>query len=282
MIIRDGSGASAGLVSKDLASRIGIAAVGIPLLICVFWFGGIPLLIFLGLVSALGTWEYGRILKGRELFSSLPDILLSLFIFLCVARPEFLPSSPLWQILILVLLILPRAFIQDNAPFVLSGWKTYLVTVLGWIYIGVLPGLLYRLGAEFLDLKLVLALLILIWITDSAAYFIGLKFGRKRGIFPVSPNKSLEGFIAGVTAPFVVCAILVLSRTVWSTRQLLLLALCAGVFGQLGDLLESKLKRLGGVKDSSNVIPGHGGVLDRFDSLLIAGPVLYFLLKIIP
>jgi len=124
--------------------------------------------------------------------------------------------------------------------------------------------------------RLLFVLILLIWLTDTVAYFVGSKWGRRRGIFSVSPNKSLEGFVAGALAPFIVMIILSVTGLYDQDLPVLLLtAFAAGIVGQLGDLAESMLKRSCSVKDSSHLIPGHGGVLDRADSVILAGSFLY-------
>jgi phosphatidate cytidylyltransferase len=108
-----------------------------------------------------------------------------------------------------------------------------------------------------------------------------VKFGKRRNIVAVSPRKSLAGFIAGGLAPWVILLILYLVKfDVLPIGELALIAIAAGIFGQIGDLVESMLKRFCGVKDSSNLIPGHGGILDRSDSILLAGSFLFCALKI--
>lgn len=102
--------------------------------------------------------------------------------------------------------------------------------------------------------------------------------GKHRNIFAVSPKKSLEGFLAGILFAFIGAYVLYLCfRGVVDLKLLYLGAVAAGLFGQFGDLAESLLKRDIGVKDSSNIIPGHGGMLDRFDSFIVAAPVFYAL-----
>jgi phosphatidate cytidylyltransferase len=122
----------------------------------------------------------------------------------------------------------------------------------------------------------VISILACIWICDTAAQFVGLKYGKHK-LFPrVSPNKSWEGAVSGFLAA-IGAALLAryLILPFFSVGESVVIGFVVGVFGQLGDLAESLLKRDAGVKDSSAIIPGHGGVLDRFDSLLFVSPILY-------
>ena len=136
---------------------------------------------------------------------------------------------------------------------------------------------------------LMLALFILLWVNDSGAYIVGSLMAKRKGgnhkMFPrVSPAKSWEGLIGGFV--FDLIAGYVFFRIGWmgdmTLSNSLLFALAGGVFGTLGDLMESLFKRTLGVKDSGKFMPGHGGVLDRFDSLLLAVPVTYFFFVYLP
>ena len=136
---------------------------------------------------------------------------------------------------------------------------------------------------------LMLALFILLWVNDSGAYIVGSLMAKRKGgnhkMFPrVSPAKSWEGLIGGFV--FDLIAGYVFFRIGWmgdmTLMNSLLFALAGGVFGTLGDLMESLFKRTLGVKDSGKFMPGHGGVLDRFDSLLLAVPVMYFIFVYLP
>jgi len=115
-----------------------------------------------------------------------------------------------------------------------------------------------------------------IWVCDSAAYFAGRAFGRKKLMVRVSPNKTWEGAVAGFIAA---TATLILAREFWlpylSMWHAVATGCIIGLFGQCGDLAESLLKRDAGIKDSSTLIPGHGGMLDRFDSLMFVSPILF-------
>jgi len=136
---------------------------------------------------------------------------------------------------------------------------------------------------------IMLALVVMIWINDSGAYIIGSLMGKRQGgnhkMFPrVSPNKSWEGLIGGVVVALIGGVVLYYAGWFeavcgWhALRFAIVMAALVSVFGTLGDLMESLLKRTIGVKDSGNIMPGHGGALDRFDSLLLASPVVYLLL----
>ncbi len=269
-------------MKSDLLQRIGVAIVGIPLILYICYTGGFLLFILLGLISIIGMWEYNSMLVKTSPFIRLLDVLISFVVFIITTNifgndlVELVATGLLFSLLIIKFII--RVALYTNP----EESKIYLRPFWGWFYTGFLPGLIYRLGSQYSKQQYLLILVVLIWITDSAAYFIGMKFGKHRGIFKVSPKKSLEGFLAGLIMPFLAVVIINKYLAMNDIKNLLILAFCAGVIGQLGDLLESKLKRTAGVKDSSNFIPGHGGVLDRFDSLLLAAPVFWIILKLIP
>mgnify|MGYP006338268449 FL=1 len=149
-------------------------------------------------------------------------------------------------------------------------------------------------GIALYNKWLLFALFILLWINDSGAYIVGSLMAKRKGgnhkMFPrVSPAKSWEGLIGGFVFDLIAGYVFYLvgwttniGLTAYPLLDSLLFALAVGVFGTLGDLMESLMKRTIGVKDSGKFMPGHGGVLDRFDSLLLAVPVVYFLFVYLP
>ena len=149
--------------------------------------------------------------------------------------------------------------------------------LLGFGYIAL--GLLSFFGTRVLGGTL--WLLLIVWATDIAAYEVGRRIGRTKLAPTISPNKTVEGFIAGLLGGLLIGLIYGLCFMKAGFVASLLIPLFISLLGQLGDLLESKVKRLAGVKDSGRLFPGHGGVLDRFDSLLLTSPFMYLLLLII-
>ena len=122
----------------------------------------------------------------------------------------------------------------------------------------------------------------MIWVNDSFAYIVGKSFGKQKLFYRISPHKTVEGFLGGLF--FCCISASIVSRYIddtLSTPNWLIIAIIVSVFGTLGDLIESKLKRESNVKDSGKIMPGHGGILDRLDSVIFASPYIYLFLKLI-
>ena len=134
----------------------------------------------------------------------------------------------------------------------------------------------------FYDPSIILGCFILIWVNDSFAYVVGKKFGKQKLFYSISPHKTVEGFLGGLL--FCCISASIVSRYIddtLSTSNWLIIAIIVSIFGTLGDLIESKLKRESNVKDSGKIMPGHGGILDRLDSIIFASPYIYLFLKLI-
>ena len=177
-----------------------------------------------------------------------------------------------------------RAYDGYSAPV---GFSHVLVCLFGGIIIPLALSALVELRCLEHGKYLVLIAVLLTFVTDAGAYFAGVFLGRHRGITKVSPNKSLEGYIGGFISGllFAVLYGLIASRVAGKSVNLFPLALC-GLFGALatevGDLAFSFIKRQYGVKDYGHLLPGHGGMLDRFDSMVFCGPVVLFIVRCLP
>lgn len=163
-------------------------------------------------------------------------------------------------------------------------------TITGIVYIGLFGALLtavrQRVGLTNVFHQdreaglFIIAILATIWICDSAAYFVGMSMGKHKMSKFVSPNKTWEGAIAGFVFAVATAAAARYIALPWlNLRVALGMGIVVGIFGQAGDFVESMFKRDAGAKDSSSIIPGHGGILDRFDSLLFSAPLIYLMLK---
>ena len=171
-------------------------------------------------------------------------------------------------------------------PAIQAPLATFAATITGAIYPTLFLTFMVKLrlesGAAFGDREgfwLTLAVLVLIWATDTFAYYTGKSIGRHALAPSVSPKKTWEGSIGGALGAFAVAVglkLTVLAFLPWV--HLVVVAVICGVVSQLGDLAESKMKRAVGVKDSGTILPGHGGLLDRFDALILAAPLVYLYL----
>ena len=216
---------------------------------------------------------------------------------LCVVRAADSSQPEMYSLVLLVAFVLMTLTV---ALAVTRDLKTYLgaiaTTIFGVVYIGLtlsclLPLRFSRWVLAALALpsaagtsggrKLVLLLFLVIWADDTFAYLVGRTIGRKM-LFPsISPKKTLEGSVAGFVGSLLVAW--GFARLFWQTASLKTVILLAGLvalFGQIGDLAESALKRGANLKDSGSLLPGHGGLLDRVDSLLFGAPVLWLALAI--
>ncbi|MCL1827488.1 MAG: phosphatidate cytidylyltransferase [Candidatus Cloacimonetes bacterium] len=264
---------------KDLTSRILVAVIFMPILLFIYYKGGSWLFIFAGCVSLLCTYELCKMIfhsQQKQKIRTLINMLLSASLCSIIARYD-LHSD-------LVLILLFTTYMVNGVFDVFCGNLTgSFVRIAGSLLAVAYPaigmGLLYRLHS--LAPLVIIVLAVLVWINDSAAYFIGKRFGRHKGIFLCSPKKSLEGFVGGFLSVVVTCAgLYLLFPDFYSARVYGFMIIAVGIFGQFGDLFESILKRDMNIKDSSHILPGHGGILDRFDSLLVAAPIFYILMTI--
>lgn len=144
------------------------------------------------------------------------------------------------------------------------------------MYVGI--GFHYFITARVEGLAFVVYALVIVWTTDSGAYFVGRKLGKRKLWPEISPNKTVEGFLGGIVVAVIAALIFqAIVKLDYSYVTIILISIVASIFGQLGDLVESAIKRHYDVKDSGKILPGHGGILDRFDSILFVLPLLYFL-----
>jgi len=256
-----------------------------PIMLVCAWFGGYALQILLSLVTILGIREFYLLTRHHKEVKLLLSVLIicGLLVTWSIFFFEFTYIVPLFFLFIFLFLAWDVFANREKHSVEKISYSMFSL-----IYIPLLLSFLYLVRTLEHGKFLLIILYGCIWLTDSAAYFLGVRFGKHRNIFRSSKNKSIEGFVAGFITAFVGAYLLnQLAHLIfgyfvlYSWRDIIAYGIIVGFLGQLGDLVESNLKRDFGVKDSSNLIPGHGGILDRFDSLLISAPFLYFYFTLI-
>ncbi len=253
----------------------------IPVLYFIVWV--LPPVYFFALVviaSVVGQYEFYKMARshGVRPLTVLGSALGSLTVL------EFyhplLPGTGKFFFVTACMLVIMIARLFSSRP-VDGALDDIASTFLGVFYVALLFGfqVALRMGAH--GKQWLVFLYLVIWASDTGAYYLGTAFGRHRLYEKISPKKSVEGLAGGMVASAIVallCSILFLPSTEWKEAAALGLLLAA--VGTAGDLTESLFKRAAGVKDSGTIIPGHGGMLDRMDSMLFAAPVLYYYLAI--
>ncbi|NTV02704.1 MAG: phosphatidate cytidylyltransferase [Chlorobiaceae bacterium] len=274
------------LLHNNLFQRVAVGLVGIPLLLWINMKGGIFFLGFVLVLSLMATYEFRSLATHR---AHPPTLLLLLPMTAFLQANFYFRFLDYWEAMLAVVMLLYVAELwrQQGSQFLNIG-----STLVGLVYVNLTFGALLRLrltgaapGAPGFaaGASLVLLLFVCVWGADILAYFGGSRFGGKfigRKLFPrLSPKKTWEGYFCGILGSFAVAWIC--SRYVpgFPDGRAPLIGLLVGVVSPAGDLMESMFKRDAGVKDSSGVIPGHGGVLDRFDTVMFIAPLLYFLYK---
>ena len=262
-----------------LKQRIITALILLPIALGGFFLlDGWPFALFIGAVVTLGAWEWARLAglsaqPQRVAYAVLVAALLYVAYLVPSLAPWLLGAAVLWWLLATLLVL--------NYPDSSRYW--------GGLSGKLLIGLLILLPAwqGLVQLKqwpqanaLIIAVMVLVWGADIGAYFAGKAFGKRKLAPRVSPGKSWEGFFGGLAASLLITLAVGLQQG-WQTSGLLLAlagALLVVAVSVIGDLTESMFKRQSGIKDSSNLLPGHGGVLDRIDSLTAAIPLFAVLL----
>jgi phosphatidate cytidylyltransferase len=275
---------------SELARRIAFAVVAAPAAIAVVWFGDAALATLLGTVAALGAWEFYRIARagGAEPLGSAGVVIAAALPIVVHAHYLGVFTPPLVSGVLVVLALLAAAIWSRGVARKPLG--SVATTVLGVLYVS--APLCYGYALRYHDYAVgraagttvVLLPLLLTWASDIGAYAVGRTMGRRKLIPSVSPGKTVEGALGALVATVLV-AFVYERFALRPFAQLAIAPWWTAVFGltvslvaQTGDLAESLLKREAGVKDSSHLLPGHGGILDRFDSLFFVLPVSYLLL----
>lgn len=271
-------------MSANLRRRLITSFLFLPALVIIAWKGGIHYLVLIELGIGIGAFEFFAMLEARKLA---PYKMLGIFCALLLGLTAF-RQSYLFTYLILTILLLALSISELSRLKNEQAINNISATIFGAMYVGWLMSHLvllrelphamgqpYSAGTGYALLPFVLT-----WSCDSMAYFFGMRFGKHKLLPRISPGKSWEGAAAG--AFFAVVAAFIYQQIYahfLSWFDCVVLGAFTGILAQVGDLVESLIKRDAEVKDVSATIPGHGGVLDRFDSLLFTAPMMYYYLR---
>jgi len=275
---------------SNLTQRLLTAAVGVPAIFLVLYFGGIPFLLFILGIMILGTVEYFGIIesskfKPNEYVIIIGSVAIGIGAYIC----SFIFMLLFTTVVMIYMLLRLR---EDDFTYVVKmfGMALFPLIYFGWFLshgimlrnIGenktILDYSINSLGLENPGFFFLILVFSCTFMNDTGAYFAGKTFGSKKLSPNISPGKTVEGTVGGLVVSVITAFVL---NLIFSSPLPFLWVIIYGIFigaaAVLGDLVESSIKRGGGVKDSGGIVPGHGGILDRFDSFFFVFPVSYYI-----
>ncbi len=247
------------------------ALVGLPILLYTVYTGGLLMDVFTSIVSLIGLYEFYNCFKGINISPfKLIGYITTMCAYVCLVMN--LGVTFLYMTFMILLFLTMIVYVHRRTE---NSFYEAVITVFGFTYITI--SLIHIPMLDRLDGGIIIWYpFILAFVTDTFAYFSGRFFGKHKLIPDVSPNKTKEGSVGGIIGTTIVSIVFAL---IFDSS----LAIFAGVIGffgsmfsQYGDLLASKIKRTVGIKDFGNIMPGHGGVLDRFDSIIVTSPFVFY------
>ncbi len=266
------------------SARVIVSIFAIPFILAASFIGKLFFFILILGIGLISFYEFSGLIKNK---GSNPSSLLGYLGVIFLITSNYIVIGDVLSFLIIFLITVTVVELFRNSGSALYNIGNLLLSTL---YIGFLAGALVGIREFYPDIGdmysrggyIIISMLASIWLCDSAAYYGGTKLGKHK-LFPrVSPKKSWEGAVFGFVfaiAAMILAKIIVLDFLDWKT--IISFGIIIGIGGQIGDLIESLFKRDADVKDSSNLIPGHGGIFDRFDSLLFTAPIILLYLKFI-
>lgn len=252
-------------------------AVYVILLIASIQYSVETFFILFGLFLLLAVYEFCNLVALKKIF----PIVIALAVYFLFYKINFSRTND--QLLLgatLLVSIKGILFLFDNKQSGIDTLSKY-VYLIGYILFPFIIITKIPFGISGYNPKIIISIFILIWTNDTFAFIVGKSIGKHKLFERISPKKTIEGFVGGLL--FCVLASYFISeyyiegaRYIW-----IIIAVIVGVFGTIGDLIESKFKRVAGVKDSGTIMPGHGGVLDRLDSIIFVAPIVYLFYQIL-
>jgi len=257
-----------------MKQRIITAVIAAALFLPIVFYGGLPFVLLTYILATIGLYELLK-MKNLNIFS-VHGLISLLFLWVIIFPNQYhhvissFYYSKVEIAIIFILLLLAYTVVTKNR----FTFEDVSFSILSAIYVGI--GFYFFIETREAGLVYVFYSLFIIWATDSGAYFVGKAMGKNKLWPEISPNKTVEGSLGGVVCAVIVGVLFSLFSPSIPVSLVTLMGITVvlSVFGQIGDLVQSAFKRHFNVKDSGNILPGHGGILDRFDSLLFVLPLL--------
>ena len=275
------------IILKNIIIRVLTGAIFAIVLISSICLHSLSFLALFGVITALTIWEFCGLIKQYEntRIQRILNMIGGVYLFVATyAYANEFTDGKIFLPYLLFLILTIIAELYYKAPNPINNWA---YTFFAQLYIAGCFSMLNFIGIESNSLGtisysplMIMAIFIFVWLSDTGAYFVGSMIGKRRLFERISPKKSWEGFFGGL-----IFALASSQALAWYAPEIgkltwLGLALTVVLFGTWGDLIESLLKRTIGVKDSGNILPGHGGMLDRFDSVMLAAPASYIYIEL--
>ena len=267
-----------------MKARVISACVLVPVVVLSAIYGGLPFLTVVLIICGFSAWEFGRIFDQHDGIRT-PLILLVLSVLVLILARWFIGFNASHRTLtfcIMAAMLCGTILCEKDVP---KSALSFVVLTTGMVYIGWLGG--YMISLRQLpdgEIKF-LMVICMVWANDVGAFFVGSAIGKHKMFKIVSPKKSWEGYFGGMLFTMLASALAQMLippiHNIVNLVQILILSAAVSISGPLGDYGESMIKRCYKVKDSSNLIPGHGGFFDRFDSCFFAMPVAYYVFEFI-
>ncbi len=265
-----------------LKVRLISSIIGLPLIFAILFYKGSLLYIFALLLSLVGLYEYFKAMQVKKIEPIKWYGYSMTLIYYSIILKDSNGSLSIGIItLSLIALISVEIFYQKHNIVEIA------ISIFGFLYISVLFSCLVQIGSHKYGNILIWLPFITAWVSDTSAYFVGVNFGKRKLCPHISPKKTIEGSIGGVVGSMAFTTLFgyIINSQGYtiSIIHFIIIGVICGVVSQIGDLSASYIKRFAGIKDFGTIIPGHGGILDRFDSVLFTAPaIFYYFLFIVP
>jgi phosphatidate cytidylyltransferase len=267
-----------------LAKRLLVAIILVPLFVGVGYLGGLPFSLFISVLIGVAAWEFARIFNRESYKPSIPVIVAGASLIVLVRDQSPFGFDGSAFVLSIFIMVGITVHLIDYERGNDRSAINFCITLTGLVYLGWLGKYLVLLRALPDGLWWLLLVIPAVWLGDVGGFLIGSRFGKHKMTPRLSPKKSWEGYIGGVIFAALGTGLLTLLWQLQAPQVTFdkgfIMGLVIGIFTPLGDLGESMIKRQFGLKDSSSLLPGHGGVFDRIDSWLWAGVIGYYVIVI--